>query len=91
MPHVWGPVLVSAAFTAAAVVGLEAAMSFLGIASTPDSATWGSLLGGAAGQVPARTVWPAVVASVSTTGAWYVVGDALDDWVSARREGPSRV
>jgi len=91
MPHVWGPVLVSAAFTAAAVVGLEAATSFLGLATTADTATWGSLLGGAGSGIRAQALWPAAFASISTTGAWYVLGDALDDWVCARREGPSRV
>jgi ABC-type dipeptide/oligopeptide/nickel transport system permease subunit len=91
MPHIWGPVLVSAAFSAAAVVGLEAAVAFLGISTTPDGATWGSLLGEAGSGLHARALWPAAFASISTTGAWYVLGDALDDWVCARREGPSRV
>jgi len=44
-PHVLGPVLVSAAFTAASVVALEAALGFLGFGLSNDVASWGSLLG----------------------------------------------
>ena len=91
LPHVLGPLLVSLTFGAAAIVALEAALTFLGLGLPKDSASWGALLGHAGGD--ARTVtWllPAFCV-VLATASLYVVAEALDDVVSARRGGPSRV
>jgi len=91
MPHVWGPVLVSGVFTAAGIVTLEAALSFLGLGLPAQTASWGGLLGQAGtGMGPTALAAPAA-AIVLTTACLYRVGDALDDWVCARRGGPSRV
>ncbi len=91
LPHVWGPVTVSAAFTASAVVTLEAALSFLGLGLPHSAPSWGRQLalvarsgGLGAGLGPA-------IAVVITAGCAYLVADALDDRLSARRAGPSRV
>jgi ABC-type dipeptide/oligopeptide/nickel transport system permease subunit len=89
LPHVMGPVLVAATFTAASVVALEAALSFVGLGLPSDLPTWGGLLG-QAGDVsqPAAVVAPAL-AIVTTTAAAWLLADALDDSLSARR-GRSR-
>lgn len=91
LPHVWGPVLVSAAFIGAAVVALEAAMSFLGLGLAASMPSWGGLVGQAGHGIPARALVPALGCIALTTGAWYVLADALDDRISARRGGPHRV
>lgn len=91
LPHVWGPVLVSAAFIGAAVVGLEAAMSFLGLGSADSMPSWGGLVGQAGHGVRAAALVPALGCIALTASAWYALADALDDRISARRGGPSRV
>jgi ABC-type dipeptide/oligopeptide/nickel transport system permease subunit len=89
--HMLGPVLVSAAFTAASVVALEAAFGFVGLGLSSDSASWGALLGQIGSGLAARAWIVPALAAVLTTLACYTVADALDDWICARRDGPSRV
>lgn len=91
MPHVWGPVIVNAAFGATAVVSLEAALSFVGIGLPADVPSWGQLLGQFSGGGLSASVLAPVIGIVVTTASLYVVADALDDHVSARRQAPSRV
>lgn len=81
LPHVLGPVLVSAAFTGAAVVGLESALALARLES-PLFASWGTLLGSGSGA--AAVVWPAL-AILLTTGAFYVLAEACDDALAVRR------
>lgn len=58
LPHALGPVLVSAAFTAAAVVGLESALALAGLES-PSFASWGRLLAsGSSATVVIGRHWP---------------------------------
>jgi len=79
LPHVLSPVLVSAAFTAAAVVALESALSFLGLGLPAGQASWGVLLG--------RLTGPAVLGPtlgiLALCGALYVLADGLDEALSA--------
>jgi ABC-type dipeptide/oligopeptide/nickel transport system permease subunit len=89
LPHAWGPVLVSVAFSAAAVVALEAALSFLGLGAGESVPSWGALLGRGPGA-GISFLLPAL-GTVVTTLCLYIVAEALDDRVSARRGGPSRV
>jgi peptide/nickel transport system permease protein len=86
LPHVMGPVLVVAAFTAANVVALEAAFSFVGLGLPEQIPSWGSLLGSA--DKSGSLLLPAL-SIAATTGACFLVADALDDALSARR-GRSR-
>jgi peptide/nickel transport system permease protein len=81
LPHVLEPAWVTAAFTAAAVVGLQAALGFVGLGPWPAGASWGSLVGLHPGA--AVSLGPAA-AIVLTTGALYVLGDALDSAQSKR-------
>lgn len=90
LPHVWGPVIVSVTFGAAAVVALEAALSFVGLGLPDQVPSWGRLLG----QVDGSGAWPLVAPAagiLGTTVCLYIVADFLDDRVSARRGAASRV
>ena len=82
LPHTLSPLLVSAAFCAAMVVGLDTALGLLGLGST---ATFGELVGHAIqGSRPGAAVAPALAAAL-TTAATYLVAEALDDAQSERR------
>lgn len=89
LPHVMGPVLVAATFTLASVVALETALSFVGLGLPADVPSWGGLLGQAGSGVGAIAVAVPALAVVATTTAAWLVADALDDALSARR-GRSR-
>lgn len=91
LPHLMGPVLISAAFTAAGVVGLEAALTFLGLGLPADQPSWGSLLGQARQGLSPLGIFVAISAIVTTTLSLYVLAELLDDRISARRGRPSRV
>jgi peptide/nickel transport system permease protein len=82
LPHVLSPVLVSAAFTAAAVVALESALSFLGLGLPAGQASWGVLLG--------RLTGPAVIGPtlgiLALSGALYALADGLDEALSGTAE-----
>jgi ABC-type dipeptide/oligopeptide/nickel transport system permease subunit len=73
--------LVSAAFSAAAVVALESALSFLGLGLPDGSPSWGVLLGRSTGPA---ALGPALGILV-LTGALYVLADTLDESLSAKR------
>jgi ABC-type dipeptide/oligopeptide/nickel transport system permease subunit len=90
LPHVLGPLSVSVTLGAASIVGLEAALSFLGLGLAREAPSWGSLLGQiGSGARPLTLVVPAACV-VTMTGCLYALADRLDDWASARRAGPTR-
>lgn len=91
LPHVWGPAIVSATFGAAAVVLLEAALGFVGLGLPEGVPSWGRSIGRVAADGSALWLLGPGVAIFATTVCLYVVADALDDRVSARRRGASRV
>lgn len=77
LPHLLSALAVSSAFTAAGVVGLEAALSFVGL-GLPDGSSWGALLGETAlGQLefpgsanpPSGTASKAILALLSVVAA----------------------
>ncbi|MEB2311537.1 MAG: ABC transporter permease subunit [Sorangiineae bacterium] len=89
LPHALTPALTAAAFSAAAVVGLEAALGYLGVDLPAPLPSWGALL--AAGGGPGVVVWPAL-AALLTTGSVYLVALGLDDALARRqrlRRAPS--
>ena len=89
LPHILGPVFVSAAFAAATVVALEAAVAFVGL-GVSQSPSWGALLAQAGrGAGFSVLLWPALGVSL-TVASLYFVADALDDAVSARRGARAR-
>lgn len=59
LPSALAPVLVTAAFSVGAAIGLEAALSFLGLGVDPPIPTWGGLLAEARERV-ARAWWLAL-------------------------------
>ena len=85
LPHVMGPVLVAAAFTAASVVALEAALSFVGLGLPPELPAWGALLGQVGRELSATSALLPALGIVATTGACCLLADALDDALGARR------
>lgn len=81
LPLTTGPLLVEGAFTAAAVVGLEAALSLVGLGLPSDSASWGTQLGthsGLSAALPAAAV-------ALVTSALVALADSLDDAANPRR------
>ena len=64
LPSALAPVLVTAAFAVGAAVGLEAALSFLGLGVRPPTATWGGLLADAREMVD-RAWWLAVFPGIA--------------------------
>jgi ABC-type dipeptide/oligopeptide/nickel transport system permease subunit len=91
LPHVLGPLLVSAAFTAASVVALEAALDFVGLGLPEEAPSWGQLLGQVGSGVGSGALVAAASAVLVTTACLYVVADALDDRIAARRAAATRV
>jgi len=81
LPSALAPVLVTAAFAVAAAIGLEAALSFLGLGVQPPTPTWGGLLTEARTHVD-RAWWLAVFPGVAlfiALAACNLVGDGIRD------------
>lgn len=82
LPHIWGPVAVSLMFSAAAIVLLEVAVSFLGLGLT---GSWGALM--AEGLTSRSTLWVSGWAALSlalAVGSAHLLADALSDALDAR-------
>jgi peptide/nickel transport system permease protein len=84
LPHVAGPALSGAVLSAAAVVGLDAALSLLGLETTDSG--WGTMLAEAARTAtPALALGP-VIGVAALVLSLHVVADALEDrWSVGRR------
>jgi ABC-type dipeptide/oligopeptide/nickel transport system permease subunit len=83
LPHVIDSALASATLTAAAVMGLEAALSFLGLASLGPS--WGALLAQAVERgAPGLALGPALGVAI-TLLSLYVLGAAIEARASVGR------
>jgi len=82
LPHAAGPVAVSLVFGVAAVVGLETAVSFVGLGS---DGSWGVLIAdGIAQQAPPAALLAALVAVAATVGAAALLADAMAEALDAR-------
>jgi peptide/nickel transport system permease protein len=91
MPSAMAPVLVTAAFTVGAAIGLEAALSFLGLGVRPPVATWGGLLYDAMEQVD-RAWWLALFPGAAlflAVLACNLLGEGIRDLLDPRA-GPAR-
>jgi peptide/nickel transport system permease protein len=83
LPAALAPVLVTAAFTVAGSITLEAALSFLGLGVRPPVPTWGGLLTEARTYVD-RAWWLALFPGAAlfvTLSACALVGEGLRDWL----------
>jgi peptide/nickel transport system permease protein len=90
LPSALAPVLITAAFTVAAAIGLEAALSFLGLGVQPPTPTWGGLLTEARTHIH-RAWWLALfpgVALFATLTACNLVGDGIRDLLDPHARQP---
>jgi peptide/nickel transport system permease protein len=91
LPSALAPVLVTAAFAVGAAIGLEAALSFLGLGVRPPVATWGGLLSEAMEQID-RAWWlalfPGVALFIAVLGC-NLVGEGIRDLLDPRSK-PAR-
>ncbi|PRY17185.1 ABC transporter permease [Kineococcus rhizosphaerae] len=91
LPNLWGPVVVIATLSIPERIGLEAALSFLGVGVPPPTPSWGRSISDAIGWVqtdPMFLVFPGL-ALFAATLAFNLVGDGLRDVLDPRtaREG----
>jgi peptide/nickel transport system permease protein len=81
LPNLWAPILVYATLTLPAYIGLEAALSFLGVGVIPPEMTFGAMLANSVSffaVVPSYLFIPGT-ALVVLVVAFNLVGDALRD------------
>lgn len=87
VPNAVPPAIVSAAFGAAAAIGAEAALSFLGLGVQPPEASWGTILAGAEPYLKEAWwigLWPAL-AILATILAIHVLAEEAGEWGDPRR------
>lgn len=81
LPNLWAPILVYATLTLPAYIGLEAALSFLGVGVIPPETTFGAMLANSVAYfnvVPTYLFIPGTVLIVLVV-SFNLVGDALRD------------
>ncbi|MCA1647371.1 MAG: ABC transporter permease [Chloroflexi bacterium] len=94
LPNIQAPLIVQAAFSLAIAIGLEAAVSFLGLGVQPPDSSWGTMLADARKYVILGAWW--LVAFPSATVALAVLsanllGDALRDALDPRESREASV
>ena len=81
LPNLWAPILVYATLTLPAYIGLEAALSFLGVGVVPPETTFGAMLANSVAYfdvVPTYLFIPGTVLVVLVV-SFNLLGDALRD------------
>jgi peptide/nickel transport system permease protein len=81
LPNLWAPILVYATLTLPAYIGLEAALSFLGVGVLPPETTFGAMLANSVAYfrvVPTYLFIPGTVLVVLVV-AFNLFGDAVRD------------
>ncbi|MEU5697156.1 ABC transporter permease [Actinosynnema sp. NPDC020468] len=81
LPNLWGPIIVIATLSIPGKIGLEAALSFLGVGIPPPTPSWGRAISDAIGWVgtdPMFLVFPGGALFLATW-AFNVLGDGLRD------------
>jgi peptide/nickel transport system permease protein len=81
LPNLWAPILVYATLTLPAYIGLEAALSFLGVGTLPPDVTFGAMLANSVAYfkvVPTYLFIPGTVLVVLVV-SFNLFGDALRD------------
>ena len=89
VPNVFAVYLVIATFYFAGAIIAEASLSFLGVGSPPNVATWGGMLTGATSFIrvkPEMILFPVLAISI-VVFAWNMLGDSLRDVLDPRMRG----
>lgn len=85
-PNLFAPLITQASFHMAAVIIIESSLSFLGLGPSPQTPTWGSLLGAGRQyliEAPHLSLFPALCI-LSVVLAFNLFGDALRDYLDPR-------
>ncbi|MEV0612256.1 oligopeptide/dipeptide ABC transporter ATP-binding protein [Nonomuraea sp. NPDC050404] len=92
LPNLTGPLLVQAAVFLGSAIGLEAALSFLGLGLDSEVPTWGGMLGVAADEQAQQPFlpFPPGVAIVASVLAFNLVSDGVGDALTGERRRPAR-
>jgi oligopeptide transport system permease protein len=79
-PNSMAPLLAMTTMGIGGMVGLEAALTFLGVGLQPPSISWGSQFGVAASyrETPHLFIWPALFISTMTI-SFMIIGDSIRD------------
>jgi peptide/nickel transport system permease protein len=88
LPSAMAPVLITAAFAVGAAIGLEAALSFLGLGVRPPVATWGGLLSEAMEQVDSAwwlALFPGAALFLAVLGC-NLLGEGIRDLLDPHTE-----
>nr|NLD40713.1 ABC transporter permease [Actinomycetales bacterium] len=89
LPNIRGILIVQATVGFALAVLAEAALSYLGLGTTPPTPSWGWMLKEAQGAVYARpllVVWPGIAIAITVLGL-NLLGDGVRDRYDPRLEG----
>ncbi len=89
LPNLWAPILVYATLTLPAYIGLEAALSFLGVGVIPPDTTFGAMLANSVSYfnvVPTYLFIPGTVLVVLVV-SFNLFGDSLRDALDPKRGG----
>ncbi|MER6876397.1 ABC transporter permease, partial [Amycolatopsis sp. NPDC000673] len=81
LPNLWAPIIVLATVSIPANIGLEAALSFLGVGIPPPTPSWGRSISDAINWVqtdPMFLIFPGAALFVATL-AFNMLGDGLRD------------
>jgi peptide/nickel transport system permease protein len=86
LPNLWAPIIVYATLTLPAYIGLEAALSFLGVGVVPPDMTFGAMLANSVAYfkvVPTYLFIPGTILVIIVV-SFNLVGDALRDALDPR-------
>lgn len=87
LPNLWAPIIVYATLTLPAYIGLEAALSFLGVGIIPPDMTFGAMLANSVAYfkvVPTYLFIPGTILVIIVV-SFNLLGDALRDALDPRR------
>jgi peptide/nickel transport system permease protein len=87
LPNLWAPIIVYATLTLPAYIGLEAALSFLGVGVIPPDMTFGAMLANSVAYfkvVPTYLFIPGTVLVIIVV-SFNLLGDSLRDALDPRR------
>jgi len=90
LPNVMAPVLILLTTRMAAIILVEASLSFLGFGVPPPTPTWGGMLSGAGREYMLKSLWLALWPGLALSSAVYGInmfGDALRDLLDPRLRG----